>query len=205
MKEQDKTYFENDFKEIGDRPKSFSKPKDIRPLANIRVRFKVEKRQLLSEGDLTISIVLVNESQEDLMVSNPLDSLQFLLQDEAGWPVKMPTGGPPRALINTRGDAPVDIVRPFKVEAIESSSSEEALIDRLTDEKFLLKKNTSYEFKIEIPTVQDSDKKAMTNTAKTKQIENGSYKLKILFQLLLSGDSPDGRQFESDDMDIELI
>ena len=206
MKRQDKTYFENEFKEIGDRPNSIMGSRDIRPLANIQVRFEVEKKQPLSDRGLTITIILINESHEDLTVSNPLDSLQILLQDEQGWPVKMPTGGPPRALINTRGDAPVDIVRPFKVEAIENSLHEPDLMERVTDEKFLLKKNTSYEFSIKILAVQDSPKETiMINTAKTKKIEKGKYKLKLLFQLLLSNDSPDNRQFESDDMEIELI
>jgi len=205
MKRQDKPYFENEFKEIGDRPNSIIRSSNIRPLANIRVRFEVEKRQVLSEKGLIITIILINGSQEDLTVSNPLDSLQILLQDEEGWPVKMPTGGPPRALINTRGDAPVEIVRPFKVEAIENSLHESGLIERVTDEKFLLKKNTSYEFSIKILVVQDSPKETiMINTAKTKQIEKGKYKLKLLFQLLLSNDSPYSRQFESDEMNIEL-
>jgi hypothetical protein len=214
MNGQDRTYFESDFKEIGDRRIAITRAmdsqhpanKDIQALDKIRLRIKVEKRQLLSDGGLTMSIVIINEGLEDITVSNPLDSLQILLQDEEGWPVKMPTGGPPRALINTRGDAPVEIVRSFKVEAIESSPNEPALMERLTDEKFLFKKNTTYEFKISIPMIQDSDKRKITiNTAKTKKIEKGKYKVKVLFQLLRSNDSPVNRQFESDDVEIELV
>jgi hypothetical protein len=205
MAGQERPYFE-DFKEIGDRPTTVIRSSDRQPLNDIRVRIKVDKRQPISEGGLTVGMVLVNESQQDLTISNPLDSLQIILQDEEGWPVKMPSGGPPRVLINTRGDAPVDIVRPFMVEAIENSLEETGLKERQGDEKFFLKKNVTYEFRINVPMIQDSDKRAIAvNTTKTKQIEKGKYKLKVLFQLLLSNDSPENRQFESGEMDIELI
>ncbi|HEX6225539.1 MAG TPA: hypothetical protein VFZ52_14075 [Chryseolinea sp.] len=214
MNGQDKTYFESDLREIGDRPAAVtgsgdshrSAVGDMQALASIRLRIKVEKKQPVSEGGLTLTIVLVNEGQADITASNPLDSLQILLKDEEGWPVKMPTGGPPRALINTRGDAPVDIVRSFKVEAIESSRNEPSLLERVMDEKFLFRQGTTYEFRVGVPIVQDSDKRSITiATTKTKQIEKGKYKLKALFQLLRANDSPVNRQFESEEIDIELI
>ena len=74
------------------------------------------------------------------------------------------------------------------------------------DEKFLFRQGTTYEFKVGVPIVQDSDKHSITiATTKTKQIEKGKYKLKVLFQLLCANDSPVNRQFESEEIDIELI
>lgn len=205
MKEQNDSHFEEDFKELGDDlTMSFSKSKENQPLAHIRPRFKIPKKQS-SEGGLSFSIIIVNNSQEDQTISNPLDSIEILIQDEEGWPVKLPAGAPPRILINTRGDFPIDIVRPFEVEAIENSMQEPGLMEHLKEEKFLLKKSTSYEFKLTIPKVQDSNKKDIqASTLKTKTLEKGKYKIKILFQLLLSNDSPIHRQVESDFMNIEL-
>ena len=61
--------------------------------------------------------LFLNGSSDDAKIENPLDYLQIILQDEEGWPVKLPLATPARAMFNAPG--PIEITRSFKVESIE--------------------------------------------------------------------------------------
>ena len=75
-------------------------PKEHHSIPDIQLSFKIAEQQDISEGGLLFTIVLLNSSSEDAKIENPLDYLQIILQDEEGWPVKLPLATPARALFN---------------------------------------------------------------------------------------------------------
>ena len=179
-------------------------PNEHHSIPNIQLSFKIAVQQEISEGGLLFTVVLSNTSSEDAKIENPLDYLQIILQDEEGWPVKLPLATPARALFNASG--PIEITRSFKVESIENSLSEANLMTIAKDEDILLKAGTAYQFNIRIDKVMDTDKKsvmAVVNTA--KPIDKGKYKVNINLSILLSDDKTVYRQNESGYVEVELI
>ncbi len=172
-------------------------------VSDIRLLFNITSVQSLSEGGLAFTLILINDSAKASKMLNPLDYLQVSMQDEEGWPVQLPLSKT-RAQINTVG--PIEIIRPYKVEAFENSLGEPDLLKLVGDKDILLKAGVTYKFIIRIDKVQDSDKKRMmARTSQTKPIAKGKYKINLRLSLLLAEDGSIYRQSESGYVDVELV
>lgn len=170
-------------------------------MANIRMLFEIMPVQSLSDGGIALSLIFINDSVEDKEVLNPLDYLQVSMQDEQGWPVQLPYTQP-RSKIDAVG--PVEILRPYKVEAFENSLGEN-LIETVGDKNILFKAGVTYTIRIRIDNVQDANKeRSMLRTTKTRPITKGKYKINIRFALMFADGSLD-RQSESGYEDVELV
>ena len=194
MKEE--KYLAANFKELE------KQSKERQSLSDIELRFKIAQQQSVRDGGLAFMLDLINHASADILINNPLDYLQIIMQDEAGWPVNLPLT-PSRIMINARG--PVEPLRPFRVESIENSLGEANLMEVVNAEEMLLKAGAAYQFIIRIDTVMDTDiNDRMTRTDKTKPIEKGKYRININLSILLAADKEVYRQSESGYLEVDL-
>jgi len=73
------------------------------PLTPIRVELETEEEQPDTAAGLKLVITFTNTGKQTVKIQNPDDSIQLLLQNDKGWPVRVPTP-PPRAFINRSED-----------------------------------------------------------------------------------------------------
>jgi hypothetical protein len=172
-------------------------------IGGLTVQLKFGEKQLHKGLGLHFIIQLKNLTNQDIRLCNPLDSLRILVNDEKGWPMKLPPGRPPRALVNSPNDKQVP--RSFEVLSITSTNGDQSLLELADDEFFTVQRGTSYEFEIQVSKIQNVDKKDQKAFSHHhKVLPAGKYKLQVLMPLIIEGGNAEYRMCESGQVEIEL-
>jgi hypothetical protein len=171
-------------------------------LAGVKLSVKVLKKQQPGKG-ISLIVVVENTSPKNTKLANPMDSLQIIILDEEGWPLKLPVGRPPRVLINTKD--PAEFKRSFEIVSIKNSLDEPDLINLADDEQFILKAKTTYYFEIRISHFQNINKENYRAVSRSvKKISKGIYKIKLTLPIYLTDGSNVFRMCESEFVNIEI-
>ncbi|WP_221392465.1 hypothetical protein [Dyadobacter sp. NIV53] len=150
-------------------------------LSSLRLYITVDQNQPFNSAGLAFEVTLVNEANESKTIRNILDTVQIKLQDEEGWPLKLPVGSPPRILINS----PAKIEYPFLIDSFRSVSGNFNLTDKIDESEFTIEGNASYNYNFRIDRIQDIPReKFQETTTKTKTLNKGKYKIDVLIDIL---------------------
>jgi hypothetical protein len=171
-------------------------------IENVEITLFVDDRQPAATG-LQIQIEIVNELDHDMCFANPFDGIQILILDSKGWPVKLPVGKPPAALLNHRG--PSSNERSFKLRVVETKPNDPSISGQLEAASVELKANTTYLFEIVIDRVADQPHGDLSHSSlATKRIAPGLYSINVILPLISSDRTSDYRISESGTFNVEL-
>lgn len=150
-------------------------------LSPIRLYIGIDQNQSANQEGLVFEITLVNESEENNIIRNILDTIQIKLQDEEGWPLKLPVGSPSRILISTPGKT----AYPFLINSFKSVNRDIDLIKMLVERELVLQGKNTYVLSLKIDRIQDiAREKYQESTTKTKKLGQGIYTVDVTVDIL---------------------
>lgn len=203
MKKDNPSFIRKEFKDIdkkSDQKNLARMSEENLSLDRLNIYMDIDQRQALSNGGITLTMVIDNTSGRDTSIENPLDSLQILIQDEEGWPVRLPVSTPPRILINAPA---LDIIRPYKIVKVESTTRS-GLMEQVNDEELRLKAGEVYQITLLLDQIQAGKKGDLRVSHQTIPLPAGKYKLNLNLPLL-KPDGSDYRICESGYTEVELV
>lgn len=149
---------------------------------SIDVFLKMDSIQKNSAGSIKFMIKLVNKSNEDITIKNPLDFLQVMLIDGQGNNIAIPQLQ--RIKINTKGEEP-----PYRSFAIESivSSARSISNDSLLKKEIIISNNSDYKISLKIESVLAKQSAGLPSNEKRSKIAKGEYSFGLTFSLIGEG------------------
>lgn len=168
-------------------------------LSDLTVHAVIAPVQDARSGGIALVLEYLNQGRRDVELFNPIDHIQYMILDDAGYPVNTPPYAP-RLLIHTKEKSDLRLEDKFLIVSIRENDRDKDVQEEVLKETIIMASGARYDVTVRIQKIIDA-----RSPDTPINIPPGAYTIVLTCTLVKpAGENNEIRLLQSDKIPIEL-